>query len=77
MKTTIELSDPLIEQARRETQREGATCKRRRRSFLTIIVIAVTLEAGVLIFRTGTNKITEFFYPTGLLLSSGWRSESI
>jgi hypothetical protein len=38
--------------------------------FLIIIVIAVTLEALVFIFRTGTNKITELFYPTGLLLAS-------
>jgi hypothetical protein len=38
--------------------------------FLIIIVIAVTLEALVFVFRTGTNKITELFYPTGLLLAS-------
>ena len=38
--------------------------------FLIIIVIAVTLEALVFIFRTGTNNMTELFYPTGLLLAS-------
>lgn len=38
--------------------------------FLIIIVIAVTLEALVFIFRTGTNRMTELFYPTGLLLAS-------
>jgi hypothetical protein len=38
--------------------------------FLIIIVIAVTLEALVFIFRTGTNKITELIYPTGLLLAA-------
>jgi hypothetical protein len=38
--------------------------------FLIIIVIAVTLEALAFIFCTGTNKITELFYPTGLPLAA-------
>jgi hypothetical protein len=38
--------------------------------FLVIIVIAVALEALVFIFRTGTNKITELLYPTGLLVAA-------
>lgn len=36
--------------------------------FVVIILIAVMLEALVFIFRTGTSKITELVYPTGLLL---------
>ena len=40
--------------------------------FLIIIVIAVTLEALVFIFRTGSNDMTELLYPTGLLLTSVW-----
>jgi len=38
--------------------------------FLVIIIIAVTLEALVFIFRTGTSDIKELIYPTGLLLAS-------
>jgi hypothetical protein len=38
--------------------------------FLVIIIIAVTLEALVFIFRTGTNNMKELIYPTGLLVAS-------
>ena len=38
--------------------------------FLVIITIAVTLEALVFIFRTGTNNMKELIYPTGLLVAS-------
>lgn len=38
--------------------------------FLIIIIIAVTLEALVFIFRTGTQNITQLLYPTGLLVAA-------
>ena len=38
--------------------------------FLIIIVIAVTLEALVFIFRTGTSNITQLLYPTSLLIAA-------
>ena len=38
--------------------------------FLVIITIAVTLEALVFIFRTGTTNMKELIYPTGLLVAS-------
>jgi uncharacterized membrane-anchored protein len=38
--------------------------------FLVIIVIAVSLEALVFIFQTGTTNIRELLYPTALLVSS-------
>lgn len=38
--------------------------------FLVIITIAVTLEALVFIFQTGTTNMRELLYPTGLLVAS-------
>ena len=38
--------------------------------FLVIIVIAVSLEALVFIFQTGTTNIRELLYPTALLVAS-------
>jgi uncharacterized membrane-anchored protein len=38
--------------------------------FLVIITIAVTLEALVFIFQTGTTRMNELLYPTALLLVS-------
>lgn len=38
--------------------------------FLVIITIAVTLEALVFIFQTGTTDVKELLYPTALLVAS-------
>jgi hypothetical protein len=38
--------------------------------FLVIITIAVSLEAVVFIFQTGTTNMKELLYPTGLLIAS-------
>lgn len=38
--------------------------------FLVIITIAVTLEALVFIFQTGTTDVRELLYPTALLVAS-------
>jgi len=34
------------------------------------MIIAVSLEALVFIFRTGTTNMSELIYPTGLLVAS-------
>ena len=39
-------------------------------TFLVIIAIAVTLEALVFIFQTGSTDISKLLYPTGLLVAS-------
>jgi len=38
--------------------------------FLIIIIIAVTLEALVFIFRVGSTDVTQLLFPTGLLLAA-------
>lgn len=38
--------------------------------FLVIITIAVTLEALVFIFQTGSTDVRNLLYPTGLLVAS-------
>jgi len=38
--------------------------------FLVIIIIAVTLEALVFIFQTGSTNVRDLLYPTGLLVAA-------
>lgn len=50
--------------------RSPAEARQTLTKFLVIIIIAVTLEALVFIFRTGTTNMRELLYPTGLLVAS-------
>ena len=56
--------------ARNLELRSPAEARQTLTKFLVIIIIAVTLEALVFIFRTGTTNMRELIYPTGLLVAS-------
>jgi hypothetical protein len=59
------------EQIVREMELRSATEARQTLTkFLVIIVIAVTLEALVFIFQTGTTDIRGLLYPTALLVAA-------
>jgi hypothetical protein len=59
------------EQVLRERElRSAREARQTLTKFLVIITIAVTLEALVFIFQTGTTNMRELLYPTGLLVAS-------
>ncbi|HRO11491.1 hypothetical protein [Amaricoccus sp.] len=68
----IETSKFIAEEEilRRKELRSAVEARRSLTKFITIIVIAVSLEALVMVFETGRSDITKAVYPAALFAAS-------